>query len=294
MKIILLGKNGQLGWELNRSLSTLGDLIALDYPEINLMDPNPICRLIRETRPDILINAAAYTQVDAAETDRECAMAVNQIAPGRLAEACSDAGAAMIHYSTDYVFDGLKNMPYVEGDTPNPINVYGQSKLGGEQLVASLSKSYWIFRTSWVYSMQSTSFVSKVLDWARRNQELKIVSDQIGNPTWARILAEITGQLLAMSVEAPVEWIRERKGLYHLAGGGYASRIEWARKILSLDPHPEEQRCKLVSPARTSDFSDIARRPLFSALNCDRFVSTFGLQPPHWETALLLAFSSQG
>jgi dTDP-4-dehydrorhamnose reductase len=292
MRILLLGKNGQLGWELNRSLPTLGELTALDYPQIDLTDVEPICKHIRKTRPDVLINATAYTQVDRAEIELDRVEAINQNAPGKLAEACAEVGAAMIHFSTDYVFDGLKNNPYVENDTPNPLNVYGRTKLGGEQSVANNSTAYWIFRTSWVYSMRGSGFVSKVLEWARKNHSLRITADQIGNPTWARMLAEITSQLLARSGEAPAEWIRERRGLYHLAGSGYASRIEWARKILSLDPYPEQQICKEILPAETSEFSDIAKRPLFSALNCDYFHATFGLELPQWELALFLAFNN--
>jgi len=293
IRILLLGKNGQLGWELNRSLVTLGELIALDYPEIDLSDPEPLCRFIRDYKPDILVNAAAYTQVDKAEIEQKKAEAINQLAPAKLALACSEVGAAMIHFSTDYVFDGSKNKPYVESDGPNPLNVYGQTKLGGERLVARNSNSFFIFRTSWVYSMRATSFVSKVLEWSREDQDLRIANDQVGNPTWARMLAEITAQLLAKAGDEPVEWIQQRKGLYHLAGSGYASRLEWAREILSLDPTPEKQKCKEITPAITSDFSDVAARPLFSALNCDRFISTFGLQLPPWKLALTLAFNSQ-
>jgi dTDP-4-dehydrorhamnose reductase len=292
MRILLLGKNGQLGWELNRSLATLGELIALDYPEIDLADSEQLYLLIREIKPEVVVNAAAYTQVDIAESEPERAKAINQTAPGKMAQACTDVGAAIIHFSTDYVFDGQKGSLYTERDKPNPLNVYGKTKLGGELLVANNSSSYLILRTSWVYSMRGSSYVSRVLNWARKEYNLRIVSDQIGNPTWARMLAEITSQLLARTDGSPVNWIGERKGLYHLAGGGYSSRFDWAKQILSLDPSPEKQICHGILPAKTAEFLDIAERPLFSALNCDYFFSTFGLKLPPWEMALQLAFDN--
>ncbi len=293
MQILLLGKNGQLGWELNRSLATLGQIIALDYPQIDLLDINPLCRLISETKPNVVINAAAYTQVDNAETEPDRAHAINKTAPGRIAEVCERISAAMIHYSTDYIFDGKKGSPYKETDIPNPLNVYGHSKLGGELQVAAISTSYWIFRTSWVYSMRGSSFVSKVIHWARQYPSLRIASDQVGNPTWARMLAEITAQLLARGNENPTDWIRENKGLYHLAGDGFTSRINWAKAILRSDPHREQHIFSEILPASTLDFSDIAARPHISALNCDHFYSVFGLKLPPWELALKLALTEE-
>ncbi len=298
MRILLLGKHGQLGWELRRTLATLGELICLDYPKIDLIHPEGVLQTIRQNMPEIVINATAYTQVDQAESEPELANAINGTAPGRLAEACAEIGAAFIHYSTDYVFDGSKGSAYIESDRPNPINIYGGSKLAGEQAITQTGAAYLIFRTSWVYSNRrgyrtsGDSFLPKVLSWARQNPILRIVDDQIGNPTWARMLAEISAQLLAKSEKNPQTWIRERSGIYHLAGDGPASRLEWAKAILRLDPHPEEQICQEIQPAQTSNFITPAKRPLYSALDCALFTSTFALRLPPWEKALQLAMEA--
>jgi dTDP-4-dehydrorhamnose reductase len=296
MRILLLGKNGQLGWELNRVLAPLGDLVTLDYPEIDLSAPENIRAKALEIRPEVIVNATAYTAVDRAESEPDIALAANAHAPGRLAETACELGAALIHYSTDYVFDGMQGIPYTETDRPNPLNIYGQSKLAGEQAIAAVGGAYLILRTSWVYSLRRDSFVTKVLGWGRQHPTLRIVEDQVSNPTWARMLAEVTGQLLAMggSTGGPhiVSWIGERSGLYHLAGSGQASRLEWAEVILRLDPRRAEQVCQALQPALTRDFPTPAQRPLYSALNCDRFSATFGLRLPAWQTALELALQT--
>jgi len=292
MKILLLGTNGQLGWELHRTLSPLGEVTALDYPEIDLIHPETTCQAIQTMRPKVVINATAYTQVDQAEGQPETAYAVNAVAPGLLAETASKIRAAFIHYSTDYVFDGMKGSPYLESDRPNPLNVYGRSKLAGEQAVANAAEASLILRTSWVYSLRRESFVTKVLSWSRQDPEMRVVEDQVGNPTWARMLAEISALLLARGGENIHDWIRERRGIYHLAGDGVASRREWAESILKMDPHPEEQICKGTLPACTGDFPGLAQRPLFSALNCALFTTTFGLRLSPWEAALRLAMEN--
>jgi dTDP-4-dehydrorhamnose reductase len=285
MRILLLGNTGQLGWELQRSLATLGQVIAVDYPQIDMAQPASLPALIQETRPQLILNAAAYTAVDRAESQAEAAMAINGLAPGILAEAARKQAAVFIHYSTDYVFDGAKGNLYLETDTPRPLGVYGSSKLAGEKAVAQVGGAYLILRTSWLYSLRRDSFVTKVLGWARQNPALRLVSDQVGNPTWARMLAEITAQLLAGGTDR----VTECSGIYHLAGSGHTSRLDWARAILRFDPHPEEQLAKEITPALTSEFPTPAQRPLFSALNCDLFANTFGLRLPPWEEALRLA-----
>lgn len=285
MKILLLGKTGQLGWELNRALLPLGDAQAVDYPEINLADTDGLRAFVRASAPDVIVNATAYTAVDRAESERDLAFAINAAGPGILAEEAKKLSAILIHYSTDYVFDGTNGSPYTETDATHPLSVYGGSKLAGERAVEAASGDALIFRTAWVYSLRRDSFVSKVWQWARRNETLKLVDDQISNPTWARMLAEATAQIMARGLDH----MRERSGLYHLAGGGFASRLEWARLILSLDPRKEEQVVKELLPARTSEFPAPAERPLFSALDCSHFVSTFGLQLPDWQQALALA-----
>lgn len=287
--ILLLGKFGQLGWELHRCLAPFGDLTAVDYPEIDLTDIESVDKLVLDIRPDVIVNATAYTAVDRAEDEPELAMAINSQAPRRLAELAHDMGLALIHYSTDYVFDGTKGIPYVETDLPNPLGMYGKSKYAGEMAIEEVGGAYLILRTSWVYSLRRDSFVTKVLGWAREHMSLRIVDDQISNPTWCRMLAEATAMLLTNAGSKPAGWIKERYGLYHLAGSGYASRMEWARKILEFDPRSDEQIVEEIHPAQTSEFPSPTERPMFSALNCDRFSKTFGFQIPHWEDALKLA-----
>jgi len=295
MRILLLGKNGQLGWELHRCLSPLGELIAVDYPEINLTDLGNVHQTILQYKPDVIFNATAYTEVDHAENEPEIAGAINGTAPGLLAEAAKTLGAALIHYSTDYVFDGRKGSDYEETDTTNPLNTYGKSKLMGEHNITQVDGSYLIIRTSWIYSivnnhnLRSKSFVAKVLNWSREQPTLRIVTDQIGSPTWARLLAEASAQLLAMGKQNVLEWINDRKGIYHLAGEGRASRFEWAQAILRYDPLPENQVTRELQPALTVEFPNLAERPPYSALNCGLLASTFGLRLPPWENALRLA-----
>lgn len=284
LKILLLGNTGQLGWELQRTLQPLGVVVALDYPEINMADAASIRKTVQEHRPEVIINATAYTAVDKAESEPELAEAINGTGPGVLAEEGRKLKAVLVHYSTDYVFDGTKGAPYMETDLPHPLNVYGESKLAGEQAIQSVDGAYLIMRTAWVYSMRRDSFVSKVLGWARQNETLRIVDDQISNPTWARILAETTALILGKGIGT----IEERKGLYHLAGSGYASRLEWAKEILELDPHRQEQTVKEIFPALTTDFPTPAQRPLFSALDCSRFGHVFDLVLPPWQKALRL------
>jgi len=292
MRILLLGKIGQLGWELKRTLAPLGEVIALDYPEIDLSQAGAARQAVRLAAPQVIINASAYTAVDRAESEEPVALAVNGRTPGELAEEAAALGAALIHYSTDYVFDGAKGSPYLETDAPHPLNIYGSSKLAGEQAIQQVGGSFLILRTSWVYSLRRASFVTKVLEWSRGQPSLRVVSDQVSNPTWARMLAEITAQLLAKAGEHPAGWLGERRGLYHLAGDGYASRLEWAQAILRLDPKRGEQVARQILPARTAEFPTPARRPLFSALNCDLYSYTFRQSLPPWEEALRLAMEN--
>ena len=292
MHILLLGYIGQLGWELRRTLAPLGEVRCLDYPEIDLRQAGSLREVVRSHYLDVIINATAYTAVDRAETEPEVALQINARAPGLLAEEAFARGIGLIHYSTDYVFDGTKGEDYCETDLPNPLGVYGQSKLEGEQAIQQVGGNYLILRTSWVYSLRRDSFVTKVLSWARQQSVLRVVTDQVANPTWARMLAEITAQMLAIGSEDLPGWLAERRGLYHLAGSGRASRMEWAQSILRLDPKREEQLVKELQPALTSEFPTPAKRPLFSALNCDLFTQTFGLRMPPWEDALRMAMEN--
>ena len=287
-KILLLGNTGQLGWELQRTLAPLGEVIGYDYPAIDLSQTDSIRQVIQQIQPRIIVNATAYTAVDRAESEPELALAINGIAPGLLAEHAAGLGASLIHYSTDYVFNGSKGSPYIEADFPNPLGVYGSSKLAGERAISQIGGAYLILRTSWVYSTRRPSFVTKVLEWSRQQPALRMVTDQVANPTSARMLAEITALLLAKAAPHPTQWIEERAGIYHLAGSGIASRLEWAQAILELDPHPAEQVTRKIEPALTADFPTPAKRPLYSALNCDLFEQTFGLRLPDWPEALRL------
>jgi dTDP-4-dehydrorhamnose reductase len=289
MQILLFGKNGQLGWELRRTLAPLGDVHACDLPEVNLTDEDQVRMVIRDVRPDVIVNAAAYTDVDKAESEPDLAVAVNGTAPGILAEEAKALNVVLVHYSTIYVFDGKKGDAYNETDLPNPVNAYGWSKLAGDQNVQQVGGSYLIFRPTWVYSLRSGGFVLKVLEWARKNEILKIVDDQVGSPTWARMLAEITAQVLAKVGDHPSSWVKERRGIYHLGGDGAASRLEWAEAILKSDPRKEEQIVREIQPAKSSDFPTPAKRPLYTPLNCDLFADTFDLRMPDWEESLRLA-----
>ena len=289
MRILLLGNTGQLGWELERSLAPLGELTACDYPAIDLADVKSLRQMIRDCQPDLLINAAAYTAVDRAEIEPELANAINAIAPAVMAEEGRLRGASFIHFSTDYVFNGSKGAPYLESDLPDPLSVYGRTKLAGEQAVQEVGGAYLILRTSWVYSLRRDSFVNKVLGWARTQSKIKLVTDQVSGPTWARMLAEVTSQLIVSVGQESADWFFQHHGLYHLAGSGYCSRFEWGQQVLQLDPHREEQVVHELLPGLTAEFPTPARRPLFSALNCDRFYQTFHLQLPDWKFALKLA-----
>ena len=291
MNIVLFGKRGQLGWELERCLPILGNVVALDREQLDLRDLNALQQTLLEYRPNLIINAAAYTDVDRAEKEPELAMKVNALAPGAMAEMSHKLGAVLIHYSTDYVFDGRGNIPYGENDIPNPLSVYGKSKLMGEENINQAGDAYLILRTSWVYSLRGNSFVNKVLGWAHKNNRLKIVDDQISSPTWARMLAEITTLLLAQNQGHLYEKLREQCGIYHLAGSGYTSRYQWAKEILAKDPHRSEQTVQAIEPGRSEDFPTPATRPLFSALDCTRFETTFGLQLPLWKSTLKLAMA---
>jgi dTDP-4-dehydrorhamnose reductase len=291
IRILLLGSSGQVGWELNRTLLTLGDLITLDYPEIDMADADNIRSVLGATQPNIVVNATAYTDVDKAEAEPDLAMAINGTGVGVLAEEVKISGTALIHYSTDYVFDGKKGTPYTEDDQPNPLSVYGQTKLAGERAVQAVGGAHLIFRTSWVYSLRRPCFVTKVLQWARERETLHIVDDQVSSPTWARTLAEATAQVIAQGRTDPIGYIQEKQGLYHLAGGGACSRYEWAQAIIDLDPCKEYQKAILLLPADSTAFSTEAKRPDDSSLNCDNFNYYFAIRPEHWKTELTLAMN---
>lgn len=289
MRILLFGKDGQLGWELQRCVAPLGEVLAIDKDEVDLNQQDPLVQLIRRFRPNVIVNPAAYTAVDQAESDIEVAHAVNGVAPGIMADEAKSIGSLLIHYSTDYVFDGEKGATYTEDDAPNPINVYGKTKLEGENAIRAIDGDYLILRTSWVYSMRMRSFPAKVLEWARKQKVMRIVDDQIGSPTWSRMLAGITTLLLGRGGKDPLNFYRELDGVYHVAGLGVASRHEWAQAIITNDLHAEEQVVQELNTARSVDFDTAANRPRFSALDCTLFQDVFNLRIPDWKETLKFA-----
>lgn len=291
MRILVIGSTGQLGWELQRALAPLGEITAVDYPDLDLTRPDTISEWIGKVEPALIFNAAAYTDVDRAEREPDLAQAVNASAPGILAEQACQQGGVLIHYSTDFVFDGKKGVPYTEEDRAFPLTTYGRTKLAGEQAIQQIGGEYYIFRTSWLYSTRRTCFLSKVLSWARSQETMKVVDDQVGSPTWARTLAEASARAAGVILAQDHSWRESTSGIYHAAGIGAVSRYDWARKILALDPHPEQQIVRQVLKAHSADFNTPAERPAFSALDCSRFQSTFDAFYISWEEALEQALS---
>ena len=287
-KILQIGTKGQVGWELLRTCAPLGEVVALDYPDVDLSDSTGLRELVRSVKPDIIINAAAYTNVDKAESEPELARAINATGPGVLAEETRKIDAVLVHYSTDYVFDGTKGSPYVETDQPNPLSVYGQTKLEGERLIAASDCAYLILRSTWIYSKRS-GFVAKVLKWSRTQDVIRIVNDQISSPTPARLMAEITASLVTKIQTHPDSWEKEHVGIYHCACNGYCSRFEWAKEVLRLDSNPGTVLGQQLLPASTDEFSTPAQRPLRSCLDSSKFENTFQMKIPHWLGALELA-----
>jgi len=282
-KILLVGKNGQVGWELQRTLASLGDVVAIDRQGMDLANPDSIRNAIRATRPDLIVNAAAYTAVDKAESEPELAMAINGIAPGIMAEEAKRLGATVIHYSTDYVFDGTKKSPYVEEDVPNPINVYGKTKLAGEQAIQAAGIPHLILRTSWVYGLRGRNFLLTILRLAKERDELKIVNDQIGAPTWSRMIAEATGQMLA---QRKLD-LREVGGVYNLTAAGRTSWHSFTQAIIENTSNQTQSSPRLI-PIATHEYPLPAPRPLYSILSNDKLSRVFGMKLPAWDASLRL------
>jgi dTDP-4-dehydrorhamnose reductase len=282
VKILLLGKNGQIGWELQRTLAPLGIVIALSRSELDLTDPNAIRRTVRSTKPDLIINAAAYTAVDKAEEEQELAMAINGTAPGILAEETSLLDASLIHYSTDYVFNGVKKKPYTEEDQPNPLNVYGKTKLAGEEAIKVKDCNYLIIRTGWVYGLRGNNFLLTILKMISENNELCIVSDQYGSPTWARMVAEATAQIIIYNKIG-----RKIKGTYHLASSGQTSWHGFAEAIINYSYKNSDFAVNIRS-ILTKEYCTPAVRPKYTVLDCSLFQEVAGIKLPHWHDMLKL------
>ena len=284
-KILLLGANGQVGWELQRTLAPVGEVIAASFegeagPRVDLADPRSLSLLLQESVPDAVVNAAAYTAVDRAEHECELAQRINAAAPGMLGALLKERGVPIIHYSTDFVFRGDSQRPYREDDRPGPLNVYGETKLGGEHALLASGANAVIFRTSWVYGVRGSNFLLSMLRLFREKDELRVVDDQVGGPTWSRMLAEITAQVLHRILRGEVD-PAQIKGLYHVTGGGQTSWYGFARAILELSG----LTCNLL-PIPSSGYRSPARRPLYSVLDNSKLWETFGLALPHWEVSL--------
>lgn len=296
--ILLIGNNGQVGWELQRALMPLGAVIAVGRGtrplSIDLADADSICSLVRELQPGLIINAAAYTAVDKSEDEFELASTVNGSAPGILAEEAKSLGAGLVHYSTDYVFDGKTATPYSEQQPTNPINAYGRSKLAGERAIQAVGGAHLIFRTSWVYGVRGSNFFLTVIRLAAQREELRIVDDQTGSPTWSRLIAEATAQVL---VRAPLSadrsplfepHLREQGGIYHLTAAGQTSWFGFAQAIIDHLRVFSTLKVERLIPIPTKDYPLPAHRPAFSVMSTDKLRSRFGLKLPDWEQALQL------
>lgn len=285
MNILLLGASGQVGYELQRSLQGLGDIAAPTRAQLDLTDLDRLADAVRALKPALIVNAAAYTAVEQAESEPGLAFRINAEAPAVLAREARALGAAMVHYSTDYVFDGSKNAPYTEDDPAAPLNVYGRSKLAGENAVAESGISHLILRTSWVYGMRGHNFLLAMLKRAREQGELRVVADQFGAPTWCRTVAEISAHLLADANVAGNEWWRCHSGIYHLACAGQTSWHGFAEAIMAA----ANIDCRVV-PIATSEYPSRAQRPRNSVLDCRKLANMSG-ELPNWQDALKLCMS---
>lgn len=286
-RILLTGANGQVGWELRRTLSGLGEVVALDSQAMNLANADAVRRTVREIAPHIIVNPAAYTAVDKAESEVDLAHAVNATAPGILAEEAAQRDALLIHYSTDYVFNGSGAAPWREEDVCDPLNVYGATKLAGERAVQATGCRHLIFRTSWVYGARGSNFLLTMRRLLPQRPELKIVSDQIGAPTWCRDLAEATAQIVSQ-LSSPIRDVDKATpwGVYHLTNSGQTSWHGFAEAIQRLDS--EEAASARLIPIPSSEYSTPALRPLNSSLNNDKVERVFGLRLQAWDSALAM------
>ncbi len=300
LRLLITGANGQVGWHLQRTLAPMGQVMAIDIGEVDLTDLNAVSRTVRDFAPDIVVNAAAYTAVDKAESEPELARAINVAAPGKIAEECARTGALLVHYSTDYVYDGSKPAPYEENDVTGPLSVYGHTKLEGDQAIMASGCAHIILRTTWVYDIRGKNFLRTVLRLAREKEELRMVGDQYGAPTWARGLAESTTIILARLLERKSSTKSWQSGLFHLTASGTTSWAGFAQAILEdyedlLDWPAEtgefggELKAKRVVAITTEQYQTPARRPRNSVLSNAKVREAFGIALPDWRAQLRLA-----
>jgi len=291
MEILLVGKNGQVGFELQRSLACLGNITATDRNTLDLTSDESIRNLIQTLKPDLIVNAAAYTAVDKAETEQDLAMQINANAPKVMAEQAKQLDIPLIHYSTDYVFNGQNDQPWTEQDQTDPINVYGQTKLLGEQAIIDSGAAHLIFRTSWVYGNRGNNFLLTMKRLATERDELSVVNDQIGAPTWSRHIADVTANIIAQAKAAKdvTQFIEQHAGIYNLSGAGETSWHGFAKAIFEQMQQQDLQGAQL-SAIPTSAYPTPAKRPLYSCLDSKKLHQTFGIQLPNWQTTLPLVF----
>jgi dTDP-4-dehydrorhamnose reductase len=283
MKTLLLGRDGQVGWELQRSLAPLGELVAVGSKTLNIADAEALQSVIREAAPTVIVNAAAYTAVDKAEGDAETARRVNRDAVAALASEASRIGAWLVHYSTDYVFDGTKSTPYTEEDAPRPLSVYGSTKLEGEEAIRRTHERHVIFRTSWVYGVRGSNFPNTMLRLARERAELRVVADQHGAPTSAELIADVTALVLYRMLRS--EAAQGAAGTYHLVARGETNWCDYARYIIRLAIEKGAAlKCtpERVQPIATEDYPVAAARPRNSRLDTAKLRRTFNITPPDW------------
>lgn len=291
MLILITGPDGQVGWECQRSMQALGRLCRIGRAQCDLSRPDSIREVVRATAPDVIVNTAAYTAVDRAEAEPAMAHAVNAVAPGVLAEEAKRAGASLIHLSTDYVFDGAKATAYTETDATNPLSVYGETKRQGEEAILSVGVPAVILRTSWVYGMRGHNFLRTIVRLAREREELRVVDDQSGAPTWARSIAEAIAAMTARAGcdrQSVATSFKERGGIYHMTAAGRTDWHQFASRILQLLPDPSRRLRALVA-IRSTQYPTAARRPANSSLDCSRLLQHWGIALPEWDEALALA-----
>ncbi|WP_440113784.1 dTDP-4-dehydrorhamnose reductase [Acidovorax sp. BL-A-41-H1] len=288
MNILLFGKGGQVGWELQRSLSVLGTVTALDHDSTehcgDFANPAGVAETVRALRPDVIVNAAAHTAVDKAESEADFARTLNATTPGAIAQEAAELGAWLVHYSTDYVFDGSGSRPWVETDTPAPLSVYGRTKLEGEQLIAQSGARHLILRTSWVYAARGGNFAKTMLRLAQERERLTVIDDQWGAPTGADLLADVTAHAIRHLQRHP-----EHAGLYHCVAAGETTWNAYAKYVLSranIENSAIKIIAKEVAPVPTSAFPTPAARPHNSRLSTAKLQTTFGLQMPHWQAGV--------
>lgn len=285
VRIFLLGARGQIGRHLLPALSAFADVIPA-HPGLDITAVASLAAVLRQVSPDVIVNAAAWTDVDGAERQPARAHAINAEAVAALGAWAAAHGAAVVHYSTDFVFDGRKAAAYTEQDEPNPLNAYGLAKLAGERALLACAAPAIVLRTSWVWSLASRCFVSTMLRLARERAELEIVADQIGSPTHCRDVAHATAQMLHSMLPSVTEAVTQARGVFHLAGEGSCSRHELACAAIELDPRKHEHKARSVVAVGAADFPTLAPRPSNTALDCTRFRRRFGFALPHWRTTL--------